>query len=214
MDLPLDMTDGLRNVAGGTALFDEALVTAAQAGDQHALAELLDRSYPAVRGYLTWRSGDRELAADVTQDVLLRAADRIGQLARSDAFASWLYQIARNCLADATRQQRHILSLDWLLQQPASERLLTDPVSGITQWTDDELITQALGRLSDEAQEVIYLHDVVGFAVKDVALIIEIKPMAVYQRLHRARQAFRQHFEALNREPIAYGATRVADGTI
>jgi RNA polymerase sigma-70 factor (ECF subfamily) len=210
----VDTSDGLGNDFDGAAILDEALVAAARAGDQHALAELLERWYPAVRSYLTWRSGDPELAADLTQDALLRAAERIGQLARDDAFVGWLYHIARNSLADATRRQRHILSLDWLLEQPAGEHLLADLASSITQWDEDELIAQTFGRLSDQARDILYLHDVVGLTVKDIARIVGMTPMAVYQRLHRGRHAFRQHYEALNRGPEHDGATQMADGAI
>ena len=63
--------------------------------------ETLDR----VRAFVATRVDDRELAADITQDVIVRSIAS-GALDRVDNPAAWLYRSARNAVIDHYRTRR------------------------------------------------------------------------------------------------------------
>jgi RNA polymerase sigma-70 factor (ECF subfamily) len=63
--------------------------------------ETLDR----IRSFVASRVGDRELAADITQDVVVRSIAS-GALERVDNPAAWLYRSARNAVIDHYRTRR------------------------------------------------------------------------------------------------------------
>ncbi len=65
-------------------------------------AETLDR----VRAFVAARVGDPELAADITNDVVVRSIAS-GALDRVDNPAAWLYRSARNAVIDHYRT-RHV----------------------------------------------------------------------------------------------------------
>jgi RNA polymerase sigma-70 factor (ECF subfamily) len=74
--------------------------TGAQRRDAH-WTETLDR----VRAFVASRVGDPELAADITQDVVVRSIAS-GALDRVDDPTAWLYRSARNAVIDHYRTRR------------------------------------------------------------------------------------------------------------
>ena len=64
-------------------------------------ADTLDR----LRAFVAARVDDRELAADITQDVIVRSIAS-GALDRVDNPAAWLYRSARNAVIDHYRTRR------------------------------------------------------------------------------------------------------------
>jgi RNA polymerase sigma-70 factor (ECF subfamily) len=71
--------------------------------------ETLDR----VRAFITARVGDAELAADRTQDIVVRSIAS-GALQRADYPTAWLYRSARNAVIDHYRTRRVHEPLDVL----------------------------------------------------------------------------------------------------
>ena len=69
-------------------------------------SDTLDR----LRAFVTARVDDRELAADITQDVIVRSIAS-GALDRVDDPAAWLYRSARNAVIDHYRTRRASQSL-------------------------------------------------------------------------------------------------------
>ncbi|MCC9307726.1 sigma-70 family RNA polymerase sigma factor [Kitasatospora sp. RB6PN24] len=77
-----------------------ALITAAQAGDRTAIAELYRQHQPAVHRYLARRC-PADLADDLAQDVWVRALQALPRYQSIGApFGAWLVAIAHNLLAD------------------------------------------------------------------------------------------------------------------
>ena len=58
-----------------------------------------------LRGFVAARVGDPELAADITQDVVVRSIAS-GALDRVDDVSAWLYRAARNAVVDHYRTRR------------------------------------------------------------------------------------------------------------
>ena len=62
----------------------------------------------AVHAYFAGRTGDRQLAADLMQEVFLRAWQHLDKVADlpEDGQRGWLFTVARNLSVDAARHQR------------------------------------------------------------------------------------------------------------
>src|SRR3712207_5108961 len=103
----------------------QALVARAQGGDGGAFGELYERFAPEIRRYLLRQvHGAREVAEDLTEEVFLKALQRLGGYeARGLPFAAWLYRIARNHLIDYLRAARHRVTapLDAVPDLPAAD---------------------------------------------------------------------------------------------
>src|SRR5215213_8632479 len=79
-------------------------------------AETLDR----LTAFVAARVGDRETAADITQDVIVRSIAS-GALEHVDDPAAWLYRSARNAVIDHYRTRRAHVPVDELDAWPDPE---------------------------------------------------------------------------------------------
>lgn len=77
------------------AISDETLVRGVLNGDREAFAELYDRRARLIRGLCLAMTRDADSAADLCQEVFLRAYQRLGSLREPAHFAAWLAGIAK-----------------------------------------------------------------------------------------------------------------------
>lgn len=87
---------------------DDALVAEARTNPA-AFADLYERYRPSIYGFAFRRLGDPHRAEDVTSQVFLRALRGLPTY-RSGSFRGWLFQIARNTVADSYRRERSTTS--------------------------------------------------------------------------------------------------------
>lgn len=170
----------------------------ATASEHIAFGALVDRHYAAVLRFLTRQTGDPELAADLTQACFLDAYRSRHQLLSEDAFAAWLFSIARNQLRMEWRRQRlrRLVSLDWLADRAggALPMLRRDDQSGTLD--DRDRIQQVLDELSPTLREALLLHNLCGFRGGEIADILGISADAARKRIVRAEAEFRERYEA------------------
>jgi RNA polymerase sigma-70 factor (ECF subfamily) len=97
-------------------------------GDRSAFAELYDRRARLIRAVCYDESRDVHTAADLTQEVFLRAYKNLGRLHDPDRFAAWLVGIARQvCREWRRRQRREQRGIAGFAQQQAVSETTVDP---------------------------------------------------------------------------------------
>ena len=85
---------------------ERAIVDAARAGDEGALAELYKLYYPRVYRYILARMGNPYDAEDIAEEVFLRVLDAIGRFQWREApFSAWLFRIAHNAVISQRRKE-------------------------------------------------------------------------------------------------------------
>ncbi|HEY1837254.1 MAG: sigma-70 family RNA polymerase sigma factor [Rhizomicrobium sp.] len=77
-----------------TADDDAALVAAARAGSNPALARLIDRHQQAVRAFLARIAGSREEAEDLAQETFVTACSHLARYRGESGLRTWLCAIA------------------------------------------------------------------------------------------------------------------------
>lgn len=88
------------------AASDGTLVLGVRNGDRSAFAELYDRRARLIRAICYDTTRDIQAAADLTQEVFLRAYKNLGRLHEADRFAAWLVGIARQVCREWRRKRR------------------------------------------------------------------------------------------------------------
>ncbi len=152
------------------------------AGDQAAVGELFRRHAPAIFVFLVRRTGDRELAEDLTSTVFLEAWRKRADVQLSgDSALPWLYGVALNCARNARRAlRRHRAALARLaLERPAP------PEASEARELGDVLAL--LRRLPESQRDVILACSWTGLSYEDAALALGIPVGTVRSRLSRAR---------------------------
>jgi RNA polymerase sigma-70 factor, ECF subfamily len=176
-----------------TAVADEeaALVSAAQE-NRVAFAPLYELYADRVHAYLRARTDSAEDAADLTQQVFLRALDALPRYRRTKApFAAWLFRIARNLTTNF--QQRHHPTVSWDLipeaLQPAAAGDMTRHVEHA------ERLSRLFGQLDPEIREMMLLRFGAQLTHSEIGAVVGKSEAATKMRLNRALRTLKEHFD-------------------
>jgi RNA polymerase sigma-70 factor (ECF subfamily) len=186
------------NGNGGTDENEQQLVVAAKTGCSDAFNQLTERYYGPMLRYFTRHTGNHELAADLAQDTFCDAFRRLDHLQVDRPFPAWLFRIGHYNLLHAWRRQgtRRIVSLDTYVDQAGeAQRALHQPDRTISV-NERDCIRQTLAMLTPTLREPLLLHSGYGYTSEEIANILGIAPTAVRQRLARAKEQFRQVYNA------------------
>ncbi len=95
------MSSGGTNLSAVCNLADERLLIEAAQQDPSRFAELYEKNFHRVYGFVVRRVRDRAEAEDITAEVFHEALRSLGRFQwRGAPFSSWLLRIAANTLAD------------------------------------------------------------------------------------------------------------------
>jgi RNA polymerase sigma factor (sigma-70 family) len=164
---------------------ERLLLQAAKDGDTAAAEELVDRTYAAVFASACRLCGDRELAADLTQETYQKAWAALSSFDGRSQLFTWLYRIAYTTFLNQLRRPRRMTSLEETPQlevadtQPGADELLANA-------QEAEQLRSAVLRLSDDLRFTVTAHFWGGLAVREIAAVEGITTVAVRKRLHRA----------------------------
>jgi RNA polymerase sigma-70 factor (ECF subfamily) len=171
---------------------EERLVGQAREGDVAAFERLYRRHVGRVYALclrLTRRASEAE---DLTQEVFVRAWQKIGSFEGRSRLSSWLHRMAVNAVIDRGRARDEEIS--WEPTDPDAPTF--DPPAPPTEPGSRADLEQAIGSLPDGARFVFVLHDVHGYRHEEIAGIAGIAVGTSKAQLHRARRLLR---EALSR---------------
>jgi len=176
---------------------EKALIDAARQGNVGSFNQLV-LSYQSMAYNVAYRIlGDRDAAADATQDAFLSGFRAIGKF-RGGSFKSWLMRIVTNACYDQLRlkQRRPATSLDALLVlEPAPIRSLTDPGESPEEHAMRQELSRAIqvgiGTLPPEQRVALILSDVQGLSYQEIAKATGASLGTVKSRLSRARGKMR-----------------------
>jgi RNA polymerase sigma-70 factor (ECF subfamily) len=175
---------------GAPGVADREDVARARAGDTRAFERIYRRHAARVHG-LTRRMMGPQWADELTQDVFVRAWEKLGTFRGEAAFGTWLYRLAINVVltrrAWLGTQRRRLDDQEETLSVVPARPAMTD--LGMDFET-------AMERLPNGAREVFVLHDVEGYKHGEIAGMLGVTSGTTKAQLHRARMMLRKHLEA------------------
>jgi RNA polymerase sigma-70 factor (ECF subfamily) len=177
------------NVA--TASDDEKTIIEAAQRDPRRFGELYERNFHRVYAFVQGRVKNRNRAEDLTADVFHKALANLGRFEwRGAPFASWLFRIASNLIAD----QAELLSREGEMPDPEK---LQDPVLPHNQEESVSLF-QLVETLSPDQQRIIEMRFVQQKSIREIASILDRTENAVKQLQFRAIQNLRARIGGKN----------------
>jgi len=178
--------------------------------DEALLTAVFRAHSGAIHSYAFRLLGNQEDADDVTQEVFVRAHERLEQLRDAERLRPWLYRIATNLCMDHLRKRsrvRRILGIPINLHPGEEEgddapAEIAAPGSAAAFDGVAELdhISRALRRMPPKYATCLVLHGAQGLSYREIAEILGITPGAAAVRLARARDMFARHYDDLRRE--------------
>lgn len=157
-------------------------------GDEEARAWLAARWTPPVFRFLARMLGDDADAADVTQEVLLRALLHLDRYDPSRSFSTWIFGIARNAAIDHLRRRRVRRATPLTDLADASE----SPLAHAARSERAEQVHRALAELPEMYREVLVLFHFEQLKYSEIAEILEVPIGTVMNRIFRARAKVRE----------------------
>jgi RNA polymerase sigma-70 factor (ECF subfamily) len=166
-----------------STLDDIALIKQCLEGDTQAFGVLIDRYQTPLFNTALRMTGDREEAADITQNTFVKAYEKLSEYRAEYKFFSWIYRILVNDAINHLKQRK-------LTQITEAE------VVSRGQMPDEEFeanrqsarIEQALHDLSFEQRVVIVLRYFNDMSYQEMSDILSIPEKTVKSRLYSARQ--------------------------
>jgi len=180
-------------------------VREAQAGDVQAFERLFAQHQRGIYNVLFQMVRSESDAADLTQDVFVRAWRSLPRLEVPEAFTSWLYRIAtnlgRNWIRDNTRVRQESLDQPFGTDEDeGTGREIPDysaePGSVAQTRAVQDTVRRAISGLSEDHQTVVLLHHIEGMPVEEIAGIMKCSVGTVKSRLSRARDHLRRKLAA------------------
>ena len=164
----------------------------AAAGDRGAFERLYRAHVGQVYSLCARMVADRALAEELTQDVFVRAWEKLALFRGEAAFGTWLHRVAVNVVlnrrrVDGTRRARF---------EDTDEDGDFAHAARTSQPGDRMDLEAAIATLPPGARRVFVLHDVEGYTHEEIAAQLGITSGGSKAQLHRARTLLR---EALNR---------------
>lgn len=151
-------------------------------------ADTLDR----LRAFVAARVDDRELAADITQDVIVRSIAS-GALERVDNPVAWLYRSARNAVIDHYRTRHRHDPLDDQDHWPDPDTPDGEPNDATRELS--RCLQPLLHQLPPAAREALERVDVAGETHQHAADTLGISVSGMKSRVQRARRELKELLE-------------------
>jgi len=174
------------------------LISLARRGDGAAWEVLMREHQQAVFRLAYLLLGDADEAEDVAQETFIRAYRALERFDGSRPLRPWLLRIAGNLARNQRRSiGRYFGALQRLVtldpEALARARGESPPGPGESGPTAEEAhsLWQAVRRLSQPDQEIIYLRYFLDLSEAEAATALEIAPGTVKSRTHRALQRLR-----------------------
>lgn len=158
--------------------------------NREALAEVYTQYQHPLFRYLFHLLGQKELAEDVLQEVMVVVWQKAHTFEGTGTVAGWLFGIAHHQAFKALRRDAHPTFLDLEAAWDLADVAL-DPEADLLRQSTHEQIAQALARLTPEHREVLELAFFQDFAGKEIAAIVGIPLGTVKSRLSYARRALK-----------------------
>ena len=180
----------------------ESDVALAAAGDRHAFERLYRQHVNRVFSLCARMVSDRQRAEELTQDVFVRAWEKLHLFRGESSFGTWLHRMTVNVVLNARKSEGRRQSR---FEESDEENGGIDAITagntlggtGMPLAPGDLLdLEAAMRRLPPGAKRVFVLHDVEGYKHEEIAEMLGVTTGATKAQLHRARLLLR---EAMNR---------------
>ena len=186
---------------------DTELIQRTLDGDQTAFTELVEKYQKGIHA-LAWRKiGDFHIAQEITQDVFLRAYERLRTLKDYSLFPGWVYVIASHLCTEWHRKKKlPIQSLETTdkmeIDQVSHSQYMAEKRDAETAETRREIVQKLLQKLPESERTVMALHYLGEMTCETISKMLGVSPNTIKSRLNRARNRLRKE-EAIIQENLS-----------
>lgn len=169
---------------------ESELLSRLRDGDDDAYSTIFREHYPGIVVSAARLLGERALAEEIAQDVMLELWRRRESLTLTGPVRAYLHSAARNRALNRLRQARTAQRGEVYVKGP-SESPASD--SGVITGELESAVAQALSALSEPQREVFEMSRTRGLTYNEIAELLGISVKSVEARMGRALKQMREH---------------------
>jgi RNA polymerase sigma-70 factor (ECF subfamily) len=160
-------------------------------GDRRAFERLYRIHVDRVFTLCARMVGERTRAEELTQDVFVRAWEKLGQFRGDSAFGTWLHRLAVNVVLNDRQSEKR--------RREKMDDEVEDMDAVVTRRTREDSspmlsmdLEKTIASLPPGARKVFVLHDVHGYTHDEIADMLGVTAGGCKAQLHRARMLLRE----------------------
>ena len=184
-------------MTGSEIQHDERLLIEAAQQDPSRFAELYELHFARIYAYIARRVGDRSAAEELTSHVFHQALANLGKFKwRGAPFASWLFRIAANSIADRAQRLRRESGgeSETVAMGPSTEPTLEQ----LEQIETIARVYKLVDKLPWDQRSVIRLRFAEEKSIREIAAKLSRSEGAIKQLQFRALQNLRARMSEEN----------------
>ena len=185
-----------------------ALVQRAQAGDETAFREIVERYQSKVFSIIHGIVRHRNDVEDIAQQVFAKVYLSLRSFDFRSSLITWIYKITVNECFDYLRKRkvRRLVYESDLSEDEVRRVENTDPaverqISADSSLAQRDYVVKLLTRVSEEERMLLILKEVEGYSVEELAAKTGMNENTVKVKLFRARQKLVKAAQRLDRAP-------------
>ena len=186
-----------------------ALVRRAQAGDQSAFQEIVERYQSKVFSIIHGIVRQRNDVEDIAQQVFTKIYFSMRNFDFRSSLITWVYKITVNECFDYLRKKKvrklvyeSDMSEDEVRRVENSENGNGRAVRADTTLARRDYVVKLLERVSGEERDLLILKEVEGYSVEEMASRLKMNENTIKVKLFRARQKLVKASQRLDRAPV------------
>lgn len=168
---------------------DEEIVILIREGQEQAHFTILyDRYYKKVLDKCYSMTKSKTMAEDLTQDIMVKAMEKLNQFMGKSSFSTWIYAITYNHCIEYLRNHKRIKFEDWSEMLDLPEETTDEDIEQVLELKEERLAL-LLELLKPEDKAIILLKYDEGFSIKNIMPILNLESeSAAKMRLNRAKK--------------------------
>ncbi len=165
---------------------DFQLVKKAIDGNRDAFKELFMKHVARINSLCLRISADSYVAEELTQEVFIKAWQKLKTFQFESKFSSWLHSIAMNQFMMHLRTEKRASEREENYMSGKEE------IHSRNQQDSRIDLEKAITKVPDQARAVLVLHDVEGYKHIEISKFMNIQVGTSKAHLHRARKILRE----------------------
>jgi len=168
---------------------EDQLVQKAQEGSPEAFERLYEMHLRRVYALSLRMLSDPNRAEEATQDIFVRAWEKIDTFQFRSAFGTWLHRLGVNVILGNLKSEK---------RRDDRTSPVTDELDLFVREVQEAMpetrldLERAIAELPPRAKEILILHDIQGFRYREIAEMIGTAEGTVKSQLNRARRLVRE----------------------
>lgn len=170
-------------------------VRRAQESFEAQLAPHVDHMYRLAVRF----TGNQHSAEDLVQDVLIKVYRMRAQFTDIEQPRPWLARVLYREFVDRWRREKHApVSFSTLESEEMKDHQETvadqgyTPEQAASSMELQQQLTEALAKLNEDQRSLILFHDVEGYTLEELSVVMSVPIGTVKSRIHRARARLRE----------------------